>query len=178
MRNNRISAPVPSFIGLLPASEAASRAKRANRKRDTKPELLLRRALWALGLRYRTCARDLPGRPDVTFRASRVVVFCDGDFWHGRNWALLKRQLRRRHNSDYWIAKIGRNRDRDILHTSYLARDGWLVLRLWESDIVRDPGSAAIFVRDAINNWHRQRCGSAAEKSPQICRSSSGKVSG
>src|SRR5947199_2127320 len=92
------------------ASEAASRAKQANRKRDTKPELLLRRALWALGLRYRKHVGGLAGNPDVVFKAARVVVFCDGDFWHGRDWPTLQAQLRRRHNADYWIAKIGRNR--------------------------------------------------------------------
>jgi len=164
-KTDRPSPPVPSFVGLRPASEAASRAKRANRKLDTKPEILLRRALWAVGLRYRKYVSGVPGNPDVVFRASRVVVFCDGDFWHGRDWPLLQEQLRRRHNADYWIAKIGRNRERDALRTSQLAEEGWLVLRFWESDIIRDPSAVAALVREAVQSRLGQR-GSAAANSP------------
>src|SRR6476660_6112432 len=101
----------PSFLGLSPASEAASRAKRANRKKDTSHEVLLRRELWRLGLRYRKHVAGLAGNPDLVFVRPRVVVFCDGDFWHGRDWDRLKEQLARRHNAAYWLAKIGRNRE-------------------------------------------------------------------
>src|SRR5262245_56757014 len=103
----------PSYVGLRPASEAASRAKRANRKKDTAHELLLHRELWRLGLRYRMHVAGLPGSPDLVFRRARVVVFCDGDFWHGRHWKKLRADLQRRHNAAYWIAKIARNRERD-----------------------------------------------------------------
>jgi DNA mismatch endonuclease (patch repair protein) len=157
--------PVPTFVGLSPASEAASRAKRGNRKRDTKPELVLRRALWAAGLRYRIHASHLPGNPDIVFRASRVVVFCDGDFWHGRDWPVLQEQLSRRHNADYWIAKICRNRERDALHTARLAEEGWLVLRFWENDIIRDPSAVAAAVREAVRRRLDQG-GSATANSP------------
>jgi DNA mismatch endonuclease (patch repair protein) len=147
-RNPRLSAP--SFKGLRPASEAASRAKRATRKRNTRPELILRRALWAVGVRYRTHLAGLPGSPDIVIRQVRVVVFCDGDFWHGRDWPTLRAKLLRRHNSDYWIAKIARNRERDREQTEHLAREGWLVLRLWESDILRDPAAAAATIKTAV----------------------------
>src|SRR5205809_2584319 len=80
----------PSFAGLTASSGAASRAKRANTKQDRRHEVLLRRSLWKLGLRYRKYVADLPGNPDVVFSYARVVVFCDGDFWHGRNWSQLK----------------------------------------------------------------------------------------
>src|SRR5438105_4114512 len=77
----------PSFAGLRPASDAASRAKRAcSKKRDTVPELLLRQQLWQMGFRYRKNVNALPGNPDIVFRADRVVVYYDGDFWHGRDW--------------------------------------------------------------------------------------------
>jgi DNA mismatch endonuclease (patch repair protein) len=136
-------ARAPSFDDLLPASEAASRAKRSNRKKDTMPEMLLRRAVWRLGLRYRKHSAGLPGNPDLVFRAARVVVFCDGDFWHGRDWERLRADLRRRHNAEYWIAKIGRNRERDEEQNARLTGGGWLVVRLWESEIVRDPEGVA-----------------------------------
>ena len=98
------SRKAPSFDGLQPASKAASRAKRANRKKDSRHEVLLRRELWKLGVRYRKYVAKLPGNPDLVFRGARVVVFCDGDFWHGRNWDQLRAALGRRHNADYWIA--------------------------------------------------------------------------
>src|SRR6266536_2006792 len=141
----------PSYAGFQPASEVASRAKRANRRQDTAHELLLRRALWGLGLRYRKHVPRLPGKPDLVFRQARVVVFCDGDFWHGRDWARLRRQLARRHNADYWIAKIARNRKRDAENTRALERAGWIVVRLWETDIKQDPGSAAEMIRDLVH---------------------------
>jgi DNA mismatch endonuclease (patch repair protein) len=140
----------PSYKGLRPASEAASRSKRANRKTDTAHELLLRRALWRRGLRYRKHASDLPGRPDLVFRRARVVVFCDGDFWHGRDWEKLRAQLARRHNADYWLAKITRNRRRDADNTALLQRQGWRVIRLWETDVVANVEAAADAVSAAV----------------------------
>src|SRR5947209_1948897 len=105
MRGNMqtLACRAPSFKGLRPASEAASRAKRATRKRDTRPELLLRRALGAAGGRYHTHVTGLPGSPDLVFKRARLAVFCDGDFWHGRDWPALRAKLLRRHNADYWV---------------------------------------------------------------------------
>jgi DNA mismatch endonuclease (patch repair protein) len=140
------SAAAPSFRGLRPASEAASRSKRANRKTDSSHELLLRRQLTKLGLRYRKYAADLPGKPDIVFRTARVAVFCDGDFWHGRHWVRLKRYLSRRHNGEYWIAKIARNRERDRDISRKLAKAGWHVIRIWETDILRNPATSALLV--------------------------------
>jgi DNA mismatch endonuclease (patch repair protein) len=161
MGGHERSNSVPSFAGFGPASEAASRAKRANRKKDTRPELLLRRALYRLGLRYRKNASDLPGNLDLVFRADRVVVFCDGDYWHGRDWERLSAHLRRGHNAEYWIAKIGRNRERDEEQTARLAAAGWLVVRLWESDIVRDPHGAASIVKQRLEE-RRLQAGSSS----------------
>jgi DNA mismatch endonuclease (patch repair protein) len=119
-----------------------------------------------LGLRYRKYAARLPGNPDVVFSKARVVVFCDGDFWHGRNWEELRTQLQRRHNADYWVAKIDQNRERDRLNTDALTGDGWLVLRLWETDITRDPGEAAEVVRQAVAARLAQRGSMAAKRPP------------
>lgn len=135
--------PSPSFHGFKPASEASSRAKRANPARNTQPELLLRRALRKLGFRYRINGRSLAGKPDVVFREAKVVVFCDGDFWHGRYWAHLREELARRANADYWIPKIAANRARDRLCRHALRRAGWRVLRVWETDLKRNPDAIA-----------------------------------
>src|SRR5579885_2179886 len=133
----------PSFAGLVPASSSSSRAKQANRKRDTKPELLLRHTLWRMGLRYNTCVTSLPGSPDIVFPRLKLAVFCDGDFWHGRNWPVLHAKLQEGANRQYWVAKIARNRERDAEVDQALQQLGWRVLRLWETDIRKDPRTAA-----------------------------------
>ena len=110
----------------------------AVKSRDTRPEFMLRRALWARGYRYRVNAKSLPGKPDIVFSKARVVIFCDGDFWHGHNWAIrglpsLEAELE--NYDDYWRSKITRNVQRDVSVTSQLELDSWLVLRFWSSTI-------------------------------------------
>lgn len=146
----KAKAGVPSYVGLRPASEAASRAKRANRSHDTGHELLLRKEVWRIGLRYRKHVAKLPGKPDLVFPRARVVVFCDGDFWHGRNWKRLRSELARRHNAHYWIAKIARNRQRDAENRRRLEQEGWLVLRFWELDLKTNPAEAAGKIRRVV----------------------------
>ena len=133
---------VPRFTNFTPASETASRIKQRNRSRDTRAEVLLRKELWRRGLRYRLHASDLPGKPDIVFRSARVVVFCDGDFWHGRRWHHRREKLARGANAPYWTAKIAANVARDRRNTRALQRSGWTVIRLWETDILRDGGRA------------------------------------
>ena len=142
-----------SYLGLAPASTHASASARgASRKRDTRPELLLRSAVFARGLRYRCSATDVPGRPDLVFRRARVVVFCDGDFWHGRDLSSRLDKLRRGHNAQYWMAKIEHNVARDESINQVLAASGWRVLRFWESDIQRDVHRIADAIVAAVAN--------------------------
>lgn len=113
------------------------------RSRDTTPEVLLRKALWAAGLRFRTCAANLPGKPDIVIRSLRMAIFIDGDFWHGGQWrrrrlASLDDQFRQTESRDYWLRKIRRNMDRDCRATAALAAGGWNVVRLWESEVLAD----------------------------------------
>lgn len=135
--------PSPSFRGLHAVSLVSSRTKRANRNKDTGHELLLRRELWRLGLRYRKNAKHLPGKPDIFFADARVAVFCDGDFWHGRSWPRLKQKLSGGSNADYWIRKIASNIKRDNLTTKILEALGLRVLRVWETDIQKNPKDVA-----------------------------------
>ena len=141
----------PSYGGLTPASLQASRAARgSSRKAGTKPELMLRRALWRRGLRYRKNCSDLPGKPDIVFRGPRVALFVDGDFWHGRDWPTLKAKLTKGHNAAYWLQKIERNAVRDHEHDRRLRAAGWLVVRVWESDVHRDVDGVVRWVETAV----------------------------
>ena len=150
MRNARRRTS-PSYAGLTPASPTSTAAARgASKKKNTKCELVLRKRLWAAGLRYRVDERDLPGRPDVLFAGPRVAVFCDGDFWHGRELQARLSKLGAGHNSAYWTAKIKRNVERDLRNTAALEADGWIVIRLWETDILKHPERATERVIEAV----------------------------
>ena len=127
--------------GARSAGEISAIMRRV-RDRDTTPELAFRRALHARGLRYRVCADDLPGKPDVVFPRRRVAIFIDGDFWHGGQWETrglrrLEQQFTRTESRDYWLRKIRRTMQRDATATASLQAMGWTALRFWESDIRR-----------------------------------------
>src|ERR1700730_8860649 len=154
---NASSRPTPSFKGLSAASLASSRAKKMNRSADTQHECLLRSLLWKQGLRYRKNVRGLPGKPDIVFSAARVAVFCDGDFWHGRDWHRLSRKLRTGTNASYWIPKIKTNRNRDRRNDRLLKRQGWAVIGVWETDIHRNPKQAAEAIAELVRRSSRGR---------------------
>ena len=132
--------------------QASSAARGASHKYDTKPELYLRRSLWQSGFRYRINVRDLPGKPDIVFRKKRIVIFCDGDFWHGKNWKTSRKKILRGSNSEYWINKIERNILRDKLITRKLRKTGWTVLRFWESDIYNNTNEIVATITDVIQS--------------------------
>lgn len=123
------------------------------KSRDTRPELTLRRSLWARGLRYRVNVKKLPGKPDIVFTKAKVAVFCDGDYWHGHNWAVrglpsLEDELGR--YSPYWRDKILGNIARDKENTTRLESEGWTVLRIWESEIKADVIGCTDLICSAI----------------------------
>jgi DNA mismatch endonuclease, patch repair protein len=103
-------------------------------------EVMLRKEVHRIGLRYRVYPKNVFGRPDFVFPTGKVAVFVDGDFWHGR--VLIEQgleALRERHRgSTYWIEKTIRRVERDELVTRTLEEAGWLVLRFWESDVKAD----------------------------------------
>lgn len=83
------------------------------RGKDTSIEIVLRKALWEKGYRYRKNCKDLPGRPDIVLTKYRIAIFCDSEFFHGKDWEVLKPKLEKGKNSDYWVKKIQRNIQRD-----------------------------------------------------------------
>ena len=102
------------------------------RGKDTKPEIGLRKALFALGLRYRLHSGSLPGRPDIVLPKYRTVVFVHGCFWHGHNCRLFKWP---RQNRAFWQEKIARNRERDKSVRRQLRTAGWRIVTVWECAI-------------------------------------------
>jgi DNA mismatch endonuclease, patch repair protein len=102
----------------------------------------------------------------MVFPAARVVVFCDGDFWHGRNLQQRISKLERGHNAPYWVAKIQRNAERDRFQTELLQSAGWLVLRFWETDILK----GAPIIADAIVAAVRARMLASRESDPTKSR--------
>lgn len=134
-----------------------SRIMAAVPSRDTRPELALRRALFAAGLRYRVAPRELPGRPDIAFPRVRLAVFVDGDFWHGNAWRLRSAAStadlhRRWRNSDFWNDKIETNVRRDRRVEAELKRLRWRVVRFWESTVVSDLDDCVRQIAAAIKS--------------------------
>ncbi|MEA3078002.1 MAG: mismatch endonuclease, patch repair protein [Actinomycetota bacterium] len=119
------------------SSVAASTRMRANRRRDTQPELALRRLLHARGLRYRVDYPVLPRRrADIVFPRRRLAIYVDGCFWHG----CPRHATQAKANAGFWQAKIAANRQRDATTCTDLHSSGWTVLRFWEHE---DPSTAA-----------------------------------
>jgi DNA mismatch endonuclease (patch repair protein) len=113
--------------------EQRQKTMRAVKGRDTSLERIVSSALHKTGLRYRRCVASLPGKPDFVFPQAKIVVFVNGDFWHGWRYPLWKAKL-----TEYWQKKIERNRRRDRLNVQRLRRKGWTVLRFWGHDVERD----------------------------------------
>ena len=119
------------------------------RSKDTKPEILFRKALWASGVRYRINVPKLPGKPDIVIEKRKVVVFIDGEFWHGYNWEEKKPKIKS--NRDYWITKIEKNIQRDINNIQKLEDLGYLVFRFWEHEIKKDLSRCLNSVLSSFN---------------------------
>lgn len=102
--------------------------------RDTSIELLLRKALWEKGYRYRKNYRKLPGSPDIVLTKYKIAIFCDGEFFHGKDWERLRARLEKGDKGEYWITKISRNMQRDSEINGKLLCMGWKVLRFWGDD--------------------------------------------
>lgn len=103
--------------------------------KDTKPEILLRKALWKKGIRYRKNYKELLGKPDIVVLRCHLAIFVDGDFWHG-NPAYKSKNVST--NKEFWVNKINKNIERDKFVNEQLTEMGWIVLRFWESDIKTD----------------------------------------
>lgn len=130
--------------------EQRRRNMQAIRSKDTTVELLLRKALWERGVRYRKNYKKLIGKPDIAITKYRIAVFCDSDYWHGYDWE--NRNQRIKSNRDYWVPKIERNMKRDQEVTERLQHEGWIVLRFWEWQIRKKLSECVENILQAIES--------------------------
>ena len=138
--------------------EKRSAVMRRVKGRDTAPELAVRRVLRQAGVGYRLGGAGLPGRPDVVMKGRRIALFVHGCFWHGHDCARGARQPKA--NAEYWLAKIGRNRERDAHNEAALKADGWTVVTVWECDM-RRPDFATNLVASVVENQAAADSGAA-----------------
>ena len=124
------------------------RARKANKGKNTKIEILLCKSLWHKGIRYRKNYSGVVGFPDIAITKYKIAIFCDGEFWHGKNFNEKSFGT----NSKYWINKIKRNKEHDLETTIALRDAGWIVLRFWESEIKKNLNFCTEEVIRAINS--------------------------
>jgi len=117
---------------------------------DTSIELLLRKALWKKGYRYRKNYTKLPGKPDIVLTKYKIAIFCDGEFFHGKDWIINKERIERGNNSQYWIKKISRNMERDKENEQTLFFQGWTVIRFWGRDIKKNVDECIQVIEECI----------------------------
>ena len=120
------------------------------RGKDTKIEVILRKALWNKGYRYRKNYKKLPGSPDIVLTKYKIAIFCDGEFFHGKDWEILKPRLEKSNNSEFWISKISGNRERDNEINKKLLFMGWTVIRFWGNDIKKNPDECIRVIEETI----------------------------
>ena len=125
-------------MGKSPPTDDMKRRHTMSRikNKNTSIEILLRKVLWASGIRYRKNYNKLPGAPDIAITKYHIAIFCDGEFWHGKDWETKKPKIQS--NREYWIEKIERNMRRDRDTDKALYRLGWTVIRFWGFDIRKD----------------------------------------
>lgn len=120
------------------------------RSKDTGIEIKLRKTLWQKGYRYRKNDSRLPGKPDIVLTRYKIAIFCDSEFFHGKDWEVLKPRLEKGSNSEYWIGKISRNRERDDEVNKRLLFEGWTVIRFWGRDIQKNIDECMKVIEETI----------------------------
>ena len=120
------------------------------KNRDTGIELTLRKALWKKGDRYRKNDKRLPGKPDIVLTKYKIAIFCDSEFFHGKDWEVLKPQLERGKNADFWIEKISKNQQRDEEVNQQLQYLGWTVIRFWGKDITKHTDECVQVIEETV----------------------------
>ena len=127
------------------------------RSKDTKIEILLRKALWHKGIRYRKNFKKIPGKPDIAITKYKIAVFCDSEFFHGKDWDELRPRLLKGDNGEFWVRKIGKNREHDEEINKQLTFLGWTVIRFWGTDIKKNLEECVKVIEEAIFEFKTQQ---------------------
>jgi DNA mismatch endonuclease (patch repair protein) len=117
---------------------------------DTTIEVRLRKALWKKGFRYRKNYKGLPGKPDIVLTKQRIAIFCDSEFFHGKDWQMLRLKLEQSNNGSFWIDKITKNIERDEEVNKKLLSLGWTVIRFWGKEIKENVNECVHAVEEII----------------------------
>ena len=120
------------------------------RSKDTSIEVKLRKELWHKGYRYRKNYKELPGSPDIVLTKYKIAIFCDSEFFHGKDWEVLRARLEKGSNPEYWIKKIERNQDRDVENDKKLWFLGWTVIHFWGKDILQNTEECIQVIEEII----------------------------
>ncbi len=130
--------------------EQRSKNMKSIKNKDTKIEVILRKALWAKGYRYRKNCKDVYGKPDIVFKKNKIAIFCDSKFWHGYDWENQSKRIGT--NSEFWIKKIGGNIERDKKVNEILMSQGWTILRFWDDEIKKDINHCINIIESKLIN--------------------------
>lgn len=133
-----------------PSKEQVHKAMSNVHSQNTDIEIKLRKALWNKGYHYRKNYKMLPGKPDIVLTKYKIAIFCDSEFWHGKDWEVLKPQLQRGNNPDFWINKILQNQIRDDEVNKKLLFLGWTVIRFWGKDILKRTDECVRVIEETI----------------------------
>ena len=132
--------------------EQRHRNMSAIKNKDSKIELKLRKALWEKGIRYRKNYSKLPGKPDIALTKYKIAIFCDSEYFHGKDWDNLSERIKRGNNPDFWLKKISGNIERDRQVNEKLSEMGWNVLRFWGNDILKNIEQCVLRVESEMQN--------------------------
>lgn len=133
------------------SKEQRHRAMSNIRSQNTSIEVKLRKALWHKGYRYRKNYASLPGKPDIVLTKHRIAIFCDSEFFHGKDWyTVLQPRLRKGNNAEFWEKKIVRNMERDEENNKKLLYLGWTVIRFWGDEITKDVEKCVKVIEEVI----------------------------
>lgn len=120
------------------------------RGKDTSVEIALRRALWKKGYRYRKNYKVLPGSPDICLTKYKLAIFCDSEFFHGKDLDILKPKIEKGNNGIYWTKKIQENIVRDREKDQKLLYLGWTVIHFWGKDIMKRTDECVKVIEETI----------------------------
>jgi len=139
------------YIIMADVHSKATRSYNMSRikSKNTKIEVILSKELWANGYRYRRNDKSVIGKPDFVFKKIKLAIFCDSEFWHGKNWD--SQQARIGTNKIYWINKIQNNINRDKRINERLTNAGWVVIRFWETEIEKRLNDCVLTITDIVN---------------------------